>query len=167
MKRLLSVVGLGGIILLGMCSCSKKQETKAVTKPQGLVLVDVNMPEVYTDAHIKDALLLETDRLKDTTKEWDRATELVVYCTDSRCSEKYNAYDELVRLGFTNVRVFPGGIHEFYQLSLTEPRYVRWVVGQKQNKFLQRALGDEVKSHHAAPVITALELLEKLEKFSS
>jgi rhodanese-related sulfurtransferase len=42
-----------------------------------------------------------------------RNTEIVVYCGGPKCRQSHKAAEKLVRLGYENVRAYPGGLEEW------------------------------------------------------
>lgn len=48
----------------------------------------------------------------------DRGAEIVIYCASPTCHAAGNAARELVALGYTNVKEFPGGKEEWRDAEL-------------------------------------------------
>ena len=74
----------------------------------GYVILDVRTQEEYDEAHIDGAILIPdyeiADKAESVLKDKDQL--LLVYCKSGRRSKL--AAEELVKLGYTNVKEFGG-----------------------------------------------------------
>lgn len=125
MKKLFPqfLILLALIIILPCCDLFKKSNEQN-TLLRGLIILDVNDNDVYSDIHIKGALHLPYDKiaadanyLKNISSGWDKKSELVVYCTNYQCTASDDVAKKLLALGFDNVRVLKAGIQTWYQLA--------------------------------------------------
>ncbi len=86
---------------------AKLQEKKAVTA------VDANGAEFRTkNGVIPGAILLTSSSSFDTTKELpaDKASSLVFYCANTKCSASEAAAKKAAQAGYTNVAILPDGL---------------------------------------------------------
>ena len=91
-------------------------EAKAIMDTQdGYVILDVRTQEEFDEAHIDGAILIPdyeiADKAESVLKDKDQL--LLVYCRSGRRSKL--AAEELVKLGYTNVKEFGGIIDWPYE----------------------------------------------------
>ncbi|GAA3039586.1 rhodanese-like domain-containing protein [Actinokineospora globicatena] len=78
----------------------------------GSAVVLEALPQSYYDeAHLPGALNLPLDEVDDRAAALipDKDAEVIVYCTDTSCSNSGIASDRLVELGYTNVFTYTAG----------------------------------------------------------
>ncbi len=85
------------------------------------VLVDALAPMVYAHSHLPGAINLppsavDPERLAKRIP--DRATEIVVYCSNPDCDDSVVTARRLQALGYTNVRHYAGGKDEWRERRL-------------------------------------------------
>jgi len=85
-----------------------------------LLILDVNDPELYNIIHIKGALNLSYDNINNFAKNIDKDIKIITYCSGYMCIESDRVADKLRSLNFKNVKVYKGGIHQWYQLYLND-----------------------------------------------
>jgi rhodanese-related sulfurtransferase len=80
----------------------------------------VEVWNVLTDEYYKGINIAGTTRVPlDTvgrevaSRKLAKDTEIVTYCAGPKCPQSHQAAEKLTTLGFTNVRVFEGGIEEW------------------------------------------------------
>lgn len=83
-----------------------------------LRVINVLAHEFYNDCHIKGSVNVPLDDLRNYVQDLDRTTPIVVYCAKYSCSASLQAWQMLHEMGFSNVRAYEGGIHEWYQAEL-------------------------------------------------
>ncbi len=83
-----------------------------------LRVINVLTHDFYEDCHIKSSVNVPLDDLRGYAQDLDRATPLVVYCAKYSCSTSSQAWQMLNEMGFSNVRAYEGGIHEWYKAEL-------------------------------------------------
>ena len=91
-------------------------EAKAIMDSQdGYIILDVRTQEEYDEAHIDGAILIPdyeiADKAESVLKDKDQL--ILVYCRSGRRSKL--AAEELVKLGYTNVKEFGGIIDWPYE----------------------------------------------------
>jgi rhodanese-related sulfurtransferase len=85
------------------------------------VLVDALAPMVYAHSHLPGAInvppaAVDGERLARRIP--DRATEIVVYCSNPNCEDSIATGERLEALGYANVRHYAGGKDEWRQRGL-------------------------------------------------
>ena len=119
------------------------------------VIFDVSMESSFQDCHIKGAQYVAYDKIAKMVRDFEKSTDIVVYCTNAYCTASTEAYHILKKLGFTNVSIYKGGIAQWYQEGLPTEG------GCKQPYLLQKVEKKEVDS--LLNVISTQELKSKLE----
>lgn len=92
------------------------QEAKTIMDSQSdYIIVDARTDEEFEQGHIKDAILIPEYEIADrANEELPRKDQLIlVYCRSGRRSKI--ASEELVKLGYTNVKEFGGIIDWPYE----------------------------------------------------
>ena len=99
---------------------SYKQITPAeakeiMDKEDGYVILDVRTQEEFDEAHIDGAILIPDYEIADKAEGVlkDKGQLILVYCRSGRRSKL--AAEELVKLGYTNVKEFGGIIDWPYE----------------------------------------------------
>lgn len=113
--------------LFGMTACSDggansyeqitPQEAKTIMDTEkDYVILDVRTAEEFAEGHIEDAVLLDYEDVKSKAHVVlpDKAALILVYCRSGRRSKI--ASEELVKLGYTNVKEFGGIIDWPYEI---------------------------------------------------
>ena len=125
MRKLLSVF-LAAILLVG---CSAPKETasyrqismdEAITmmeEESGYIILDVRTPEEFADKHIPGAVNIpnETITAEEIPELSDKDQLILVYCRSGRRSKL--AAENLVKLGYTNIKEFGGIIDWPYEVE--------------------------------------------------
>ena len=97
-------------------SCQELRER--IQESSSLVVINVLAESYYRDCHIPGSINIPYDQIEESVHNWDKNSEIVVYCAHAECDASEKAYRTLERLGFANVREFPGGIREWLQSGL-------------------------------------------------
>ena len=82
-----------------------------IQKKENIKLVDVREDNEYEESHLKDTLLLSVNKINKEELEklgLQKDNEIIVYCRSGRRSA--TAYEELKKLGYTNIKSMAGGI---------------------------------------------------------
>jgi rhodanese-related sulfurtransferase len=85
------------------------------------VLVDALAPMVYAHSHLPGAINLPPIGLNPETvvrRIPDRNAEIVVYCTSPECNDSVHTAEQLLALGYANVRHYEGGKNEWRDAGL-------------------------------------------------
>ena len=131
MKKLkgLTIMLLISLSLFGLTSCEKAeekslsyeqitpQEAKTIMDTEtDYIIIDARTDEEFAEGHIEDAILIpEYEIANRAEKELpDKDALILVYCRSGRRSKI--ASDELVKLGYTNVKEFGGIIDWPYEI---------------------------------------------------
>ena len=80
------------------------------------IIIDARTTEVFAEGHIEDAILIPDYEIADRAENElpDKAQLILVYCRSGRRSKI--ASEELVKLGYTNVKEFGGIIDWPYEI---------------------------------------------------
>ena len=96
--------------------CITPQEAKKIMDTQeGYVILDTRTPEEYETGHIPGAILIPHDEILERAEKTlpDKDQLILVYCRSGRRSKL--AAQDLVDLGYTNVKEFGGIIDWPYE----------------------------------------------------
>lgn len=141
--------------------------TEQDIKQAKLLLVNVLDKDEFDDAHIiggKGVLainvpFIETDRALALLP---KNTAIVTYCSNYFCSACHTVAEQMTKAGFTNVKVFGGGMAEWYQLSQKEPAKYP-IAGPAQRPYLKMRVNQPVKQEGGLTIISAQELQKLIE----
>ncbi len=90
------------------------EEAKAFFDNGQTLFIDARSKRIYTKQHIRGAVSLPASsfdkRYEDFSKEVDKEITLVVYCQSFSCSKSEVVAEKLAVIGYTNIRVFAGGL---------------------------------------------------------
>ena len=92
-------------------------EAKALMDSEsGYIIIDARTQEEYDQGHIPDAILIPEYEIADRAEKElpDKDQLILVYCRSGRRSKI--AAEELVKLGYTNVKEFGGIIDWEYEI---------------------------------------------------
>ena len=92
-------------------------EAKAlIDSESGYIIIDARTQEEYDEGHIPGAILIPEYEIADRAEKElpDKDQLILVYCRSGRRSKI--AADELVKLGYTNVKEFGGIIDWKYEI---------------------------------------------------
>ena len=90
---------------------TQQQETK-----QDYIIIDARTQEEFDEGHIEGAIMIPEYEIKDKAEKElpDKNALILVYCRSGRRSKI--ASEELVKLGYTNVKEFGGIIDWPYEI---------------------------------------------------
>ena len=131
MKKLkgLIIMILISLSLFGLTACGGAKETSStyeqITAEQAksimdtekdYVIIDARTDEEFAEGHIKNAILIPEYEIADRAEKElpDKEQLILVYCRSGRRSKI--ASDELVKLGYSNVKEFGGIIDWPYEI---------------------------------------------------
>jgi rhodanese-related sulfurtransferase len=153
----LSVIGLVSCTLLSSCGWmgEKKESSEAL-----FVIVNVLDKKYFEDCRIKGSINLSMDELVPyAQKNWNKETEIVVYCANYKCTASGESVKALKEAGFNNAWAYEGGIAEWKQLGYP-------VEGICKSGYLaDYAKPEGYENEAGTPVISAQELKQKFDKF--
>ena len=125
----LIIMLLISLSLFGMTACDgengKASTYEQITAEQAktimdtekdYVIIDARTDEEFAEEHIENAILIPEYEIKDRAEKElpDKEQLILVYCRSGRRSKI--ASDELVKLGYTNVKEFGGIIDWPYEI---------------------------------------------------
>ena len=103
---------LVGVLFLSSCSCLKKKE-----KPE-LLIINVLDQEFFNDCRITGSVNVPFEQLEDFAKKLDKDTQIVVYCSNYKCTASFLGARMFKQMGFKNVWAYEAGMAEWYQQKL-------------------------------------------------
>lgn len=121
---------LVALILITACEDGQKNSQEAVyvnitaqqakeimNTEQGYIILDTRTQEEYEEGHIPGAILIPHDQIKTTAERilTDKNQLILVYCRSGRRSKL--AAEDLVELGYTNIKEFGGIIDWPYEVE--------------------------------------------------
>ena len=107
MKKIFSLL----LICFLITACGEENRTITTNEAfelinNGATIIDVRTAEEFDTGHIKDAINIPVDMIG--TLNYDKDTLLIVYCASGVRS--LQAFNELNKLGYTNVYNLDGGL---------------------------------------------------------
>lgn len=107
MKKIFSLI----LICLLLTACSEKYKTITTNEAldlieNGAIVIDVRSDEEYKSGHIKGAINIPVDEIKNVTYNKDET--LIVYCASGVRSA--NAVNILADMGYTSLYNLDGGL---------------------------------------------------------
>jgi rhodanese-related sulfurtransferase len=115
------------LVAILLVSCANSQEVYMNITPEtakqimdtskDYVILDVRTQEEFDQAHIPGAILIPNDRISAEAERvlMDKNQLILVYCRSGRRSKL--AAEELVKLGYTNIKEFGGIIDWPYEVE--------------------------------------------------
>ena len=100
----------------GYVQISQDEAKRIMDTEVGYVIVDARTESEYAEGHIKGAILIPEYEVAEKAESLieDKSTLILVYCRSGRRSKI--AAEELVKLGYTNVKEFGGIIDWKYEI---------------------------------------------------
>lgn len=94
-----------------------KEAKEIMDTQEGYVILDVRTQAEYDEKHIPGAILIPDYEIGEKTESIlkDKGQLILVYCRSGRRSK--NAAQELVKLGYTNIKEFGGIIDWLYDVE--------------------------------------------------
>ena len=129
-QRGLIIMLLISLSLFGLTACKDgsntptyeqitAQEAKTIMDSEtDYIIFDARTQEEFAEGHIENAILIPEYEIKDRAEKElpDKDALILVYCRSGRRSKI--ASEELVRLGYTNVKEFGGIIDWPYEITI-------------------------------------------------
>ena len=131
MTRIVAVSVIALLCLLGFAGCAQQEEPMEITYQQisaqdaknimdtetDYVIIDARTEEEFATGHIKNAILIPEYEVaaRAETELPDKNALILVYCRSGRRSKI--AAEELIKLGYTNVKEFGGIIDWPYEIT--------------------------------------------------
>jgi rhodanese-related sulfurtransferase len=105
------------------CGCGaahdEQQTQQAQEAKKDLVVINVLDKPLYDDCHIAGSINVQLSELEQFAATLDKeTTEVVVYCSNYQCASSDVVAAKLADLGCKKVRVYEGGMAEWYQQGL-------------------------------------------------
>ena len=103
-----------------MQEISAEELRRKLDDGDSFVLVDALAPMVYAHSHLPGAINIPpsaVDPERVARRIPDRATEIVVYCSNPNCQDSIVTGERLEGLGYSNVGHYAGGKDEWRELG--------------------------------------------------
>lgn len=96
----------------GYIQITAEEAKQVIDSEENYIILDVRTDEEYEEGHIPEALLIPDYEIEDKAEEIlpDKGQTILVYCRSGNRSK--SASEQLVKLGYTDVREF-GGINDW------------------------------------------------------
>lgn len=130
MKKLkgLFIMLLISLLLFGLTACednanentyeqiTAKEAKTIMDTEQDYIIIDARTEEEFAEGHIKNAILIPEYEISERAEKelQDKDALILVYCRSGRRSKI--ASEELVKLGYTNIKEFGGIIDWPYEI---------------------------------------------------
>ena len=85
---------------------------------KNLTIVDVLAPDSFKEAHVKGAINIPAQDIKQRVKELKSEARIVLYCGSFQCKASEGAARDLAALGFKDLHVYQGGIKDWRDSGL-------------------------------------------------
>ena len=94
-----------------------KEAKEIMDSQQGYIILDAREQEEYDEGHIPSAILIPYDEILEKAESVlkDKEQLILVYCRSGRRSKL--AAEDLVKLGYTNIKEFGGIIDWPYEIE--------------------------------------------------
>lgn len=88
--------------------------------PKKIVLVDALSEEDFLKLHLPGAINIPADRVRQLASELipNKDVEVIVYCAGPECHASDKAASEFNAMGYSNVRRYVGGKHDWVKAHL-------------------------------------------------
>lgn len=171
-KKIISKLLFILMFFLPGCYNTKKDTQELLS---GLVIINVLDKACYDDCHIEVPKVKNLFSINVTLDSvtWCKEniapdSELVLYCSDYRCTTSEYMARKLVSYGFKNVFVYEGGMAEWYQHSQLEPEKFK-TYGPCKKTYLSRKI-EKVNLSESKNDLRKLsldELADKIHTYSA
>ena len=126
-----------------------------------LVVINVLDPEFYSDCHIVGSINIPFDQVEQRAATLNKDAEVVVYCSNYRCTASAHAARILQQQGFKRVYAYEAGMAEWYQQKLPVAGPCKQAYLTMENKML--AVESAGGENTDVKVISTQELKQKLD----
>ncbi len=99
-------------VLLSGCSCFKHESHVQ------LLVVNVLDSELYDDCHIEGSINVPFEQLEHFAQHLDRNMQIVLYCSNYKCTASVFGARVLKSMGFVHVWAYEAGMAGWYQEKL-------------------------------------------------
>ncbi|MBP6869664.1 rhodanese-like domain-containing protein [Candidatus Babeliales bacterium] len=155
----LAFVSMSLLVVAGCFNSDKGSEKNIAPE---LVIINVLDKADFDDCHIQGSVNISFDAFESAMKKFNKNNHYVIYCADYMCMSSGFCAKLLKDAKFEHVWAYEGGMAEWYQKGFPcqGPAESDYLKGENVN------LSDE-EDETMIPVISAEELLAKIEEFSS
>lgn len=149
------------LMVIGSFLLSGCWSTSQTSKKAELVIINVLDKAEFEDCHIKGSINITFDEFESKIPSLNKNSEYVIYCADYMCMSSGFCAKLLKDAKFKHVWAYEGGMAEWYQKGYPYegPAQAEYLTAENLD------MSDE-DDHKAIPVISAEELLAKMEQFA-
>ena len=153
----LKTISLISFCLLVLVGCNFFNSTKK--NPQ-LVIINVLDNKEFDDCHIVGSINIPFSEFENKVASFNKNNHYILYCADYACMSSGYCAKLLRDANCKNVWEYAGGIVEWYQKGYPTE-------GAAQEEYLRFENINYSDEEDSTKIITAEELLHKIEEFSS
>jgi rhodanese-related sulfurtransferase len=97
-----------------------REELREEIADETVTLVETLGPVYYESGHLPGAINIPHTQVRELAAELlpDKAAAIVTYCSNTACRNSEIAANELVALGYSNVRKYAGGKQDWTDAAL-------------------------------------------------
>lgn len=140
-----------GVMLLFLAGCFASKSAST-----GPLVINVLDQAAYDDCHIPGSIQVDFDKVVSYVEAKPKDTVIVLYCSNYLCSASHFAAQQLINKGYTYVRVYGGGMADWYGAGLP-------VEGNAEAPYLHKQMQEPKEALSHVPIITRKELAELLK----
>jgi rhodanese-related sulfurtransferase len=99
-------------------SSQELMRERSMSEQSRPTVINVLPRSAFQDCRIAGSINIPVHELAKKTKNWSRSVRLVVYCANDQCPLAKLAQQELLELGFSDVRILSGGMQGWKKAQL-------------------------------------------------
>jgi rhodanese-related sulfurtransferase len=130
--------------------------TKQVAQKTGPLVINVLDKALYDDCHIPGSIQVDFDKVERYVSDYKKDHPIIVYCSNYACMTSHFVVNKLLEKGYTQVRVYAGGMAEWYQAGYP-------VEGSAQQPYLHKKIEFDGSDVDTLSTINTQELAELLK----
>jgi rhodanese-related sulfurtransferase len=154
MSKVLPILLLTGLAVVGYYYWN--QPPALTVKKPSLVVINVLDKKEYEDCHIAGSIQVDFDQVDEFAQKLDKATTIVVYCSNYMCTTSDYVAKKLRDKGFEKVFVYAGGMAEWHQKGLP-------VQGACKGAYLAKVVQPPLYYSESHGIITAENLVSLMD----
>ena len=122
------------------------------------LIINVLDKALYDDCHIPGSIHIPFNQVEQYVQKEKKDKEIIIYCSNYTCTTSHYVAEKLHTLDFINVKVYAGGMAEWYQYGLP-------VEGPSQKEYLTKYIEPTVTftDKNDSMIISVQELAQKLD----
>jgi rhodanese-related sulfurtransferase len=140
-----------------MCILPACKHEKKEAPLTGLHVINVLDKDLYDDCHIAGSENVLLENVDQFAQKLAKDSEIVVYCSNFRCTASGMVAKQLKAQGFTKVYAYEAGMAEWYQEKLP-------VTGLCTQSYLNKVIPEPSEHDENVAVISTKELYAKMKE---